>query len=419
MLIIYQLVVRFAAQFLRLIALFNPKIKLFVEGRKVVFHQLQEAITPSDKTIWFHAASLGEFEQGLPIMETIKKKYPSHKIVVSFFSPSGYEVKKSNTIADVTVYLPLDTKRNAHNFIKAVNPDLVFFIKYEFWPNYLNELKQLQIKTFLVSGIFRKNQAFFKWYGGFYRKALEAFSYFFVQNESSKTLIQRLGYQNVMISGDTRFDRVMNILERDNSLDFMDEFYTANSKIIVIGSSWPKDEEMLLNYINTSAENVKFVIAPHNINTEQIKNLKSQLRKKTILFSEKEEMLKQVQQDKIEDFQVFIIDTIGILTKIYSYADIAYVGGGFGNPGVHNILEPATFGIPIVIGPNYSHFAEATALVNLGGCISIKNQNQLKEIIDELLQNEDERLEKGHICRTFVQMNAGATEKISNQISKN
>lgn len=419
MLIIYQLVVRFAAQFLRLIALFNPKIKLFVEGRKVVFHQLQEAITPSDKTIWFHAASLGEFEQGLPIMEAIKKKYPSHKIVVSFFSPSGYEVKKNNTIADVTVYLPLDTKRNAHNFIKAVHPDLVFFIKYEFWPNYLNELKQLQIKTFLVSGIFRKNQAFFKWYGGFYRKALEAFSYFFVQNESSKTLIQRLGYQNVMISGDTRFDRVMNILERDNSLDFMDEFCTANSKIIVIGSSWPKDEEMLLNYINTSAENIKFVIAPHNIKADQINNLKSQLRKKTILFSEKEEMLKQVQQDKVEDFQVFIIDTIGILTKIYSYADIAYVGGGFGNPGVHNILEPATFGIPIIIGPNYSHFAEATALVNLGGCISIKNQNQLKEIIDELLQNEDERLEKGHICRTFVQMNAGATEKISNQISKN
>lgn len=419
MLIIYQLVVRFTAQFLRLIALFNPKIKLFVEGRKVVFHQLQEAITPSDKTIWFHAASLGEFEQGLPIMEAIKKKYPSHKIVVSFFSPSGYEVKKSNTIADVTVYLPLDTKRNAHNFIKAVHPDLVFFIKYEFWPNYLNELQQLQIKTFLVSGIFRKNQAFFKWYGGFYRKALEAFSYFFVQNESSKILIQRLGYQNVMISGDTRFDRVMNILERDNSLDFMDEFCTANSKIIVIGSSWPKDEEMLLNYINTSAENIKFVIAPHNIKADQIKNLKSQIRKKTILFSEKEELLKQVQQDKVEDFQVFIIDTIGILTKIYSYADIAYVGGGFGNPGVHNILEPATFGIPIIIGPNYSHFAEATALVNLGGCISIKNQNQLKEIIDELLQNEDERLEKGHICRTFVQMNAGATEKISNQISKN
>lgn len=419
MFVIYHLLVNFAAQFIKLLALFNPKMKLFVEGRKVVFQQLEKTIKPSDQTIWFHAASLGEFEQGLPIMEALKQTHPSHKIVVSFFSPSGYEVKKNNTIADVTVYLPLDTKKNAQNFIKAVHPDLVFFIKYEFWPNYLNELKRLQIKTFLVSGIFRKNQAFFKWYGRFYRKALEAFSYFFVQNESSKKLIQRLGYQNVMISGDTRFDRVMSILKRDNSLDFMDEFCTANSKTIVIGSSWSKDEELLLNYINTSAENVKFVIAPHNINTEQIKNLKSQLRKKTILFSEKEELPKQVQQDQLADFQVLIIDTIGILTKIYSYADIAYVGGGFGNPGVHNILEPATFSIPVVIGPNYSHFAEATALVNLGGCITVKNEMQLKEIIDELLQNEDERLEKGHICSTFVQMNAGATEKISNQISKN
>lgn len=419
MFVIYHLLVNFAAQFIKLLALFNPKMKLFVEGRKVVFQQLEKTIKPSDQTIWFHAASLGEFEQGLPIMEALKQTHPSHKIVVSFFSPSGYEVKKNNTIADVTVYLPLDTKKNAQNFIKAVHPDLVFFIKYEFWPNYLNELKRLQIKTFLVSGIFRKNQAFFKWYGRFYRKALEAFSYFFVQNESSKKLIQRLGYQNVMISGDTRFDRVMSILKRDNSLDFMDEFCTANSKTIVIGSSWPKDEELLLNYINTSAENVKFVIAPHNINTEQIKNLKSKLRKKTILFSEKEELPKQVQQDQLANFQVLIIDTIGILTKIYSYADIAYVGGGFGNPGVHNILEPATFSIPVVIGPNYSHFAEATALVNLGGCITIKNEMQLKEIIDELLQNEDERLEKGHICSTFVQMNAGATEKISNQISKN
>lgn len=420
MLIIYQLVVRFAAQFLRLIALFNPKIKLFMEGRKVVFHQLQEAITPSDKTIWFHAASLGEYEQGLPIMEAIKKKYPTHKIVLTFFSPSGFEVKKNNTVADVTVYLPLDTISNAKQFLDLVHPEKVFFIKYEFWPNYLNELKKRSISTYLISGIFREKQLFFKWYGGFYRNALQAFDYFFVQNESSKKLIQRLGYDNVMISGDTRFDRVMNILERDNSLDFMDEFCTANSKIIVIGSSWPKDEELLISYINQADATVKFVIAPHNIKTDQIENLKSQLRKKTTLYSEyKNVPLKKIQPVQIENSQVLIIDTIGILTKIYSYADIAYVGGGFGNPGVHNVLEPATFGIPIIIGPNYSHFAEATALVNLGGCISIKNQNQLKDTINELLQNEDERLEKGHICRTFVQINAGATEKISNQISKN
>ena len=412
MLFLYQIIILFVAQLLKLVALLNPKIKLFVEGRKVVFQTLQESITPSEKTIWFHAASLGEYEQGLPIMEAVKKIYPSHKIILTFFSPSGFEVKKNNTVADVTVYLPLDTISNAKQFLDLVHPEKVFFIKYEFWPNYLKELKNQNIKTYLISGIFRENQAFFKWYGGFYRNALQAFDYFFVQNDSSKKLIQRLGFDNVMISGDTRFDRVMNILERDNSLDFMDEFCTTNSKIIVIGSSWPKDEELLISYINQADATVKFVIAPHNIKTDQIITLKSQLRKKTILFSEKD-------SDDVSNYAVFIIDTIGILTKIYSYADIAYVGGGFGNPGVHNVLEPATFGVPIVLGPNYEHFAEAIALVSLGGCISIKDFNSLAATFNLLLQNEDERFEKGHICSTFVQMNTGATEKISNQISKN
>lgn len=412
MLFLYQIIILFVAQLLKLVALLNPKIKLFVEGRKVVFQTLQESITPSEKTIWFHAASLGEYEQGLPIMEAVKKIYPSHKIILTFFSPSGFEVKKNNTVADVTVYLPLDTISNAKQFLDLVHPEKVFFIKYEFWPNYLKELKNQNIKIYLISGIFRENQAFFKWYGGFYRNALQAFDYFFVQNDSSKKLIQRLGFDNVMISGDTRFDRVMNILERDNSLDFMDEFCTTNSKIIVIGSSWPKDEELLISYINQADATVKFVIAPHNIKTDQIITLKSQLRKKTILFSEKD-------SDDVSNYAVFIIDTIGILTKIYSYADIAYVGGGFGNPGVHNVLEPATFGVPIVLGPNYEHFAEATALVGLGGCISIKDFNSLAATFNLLLQNEDERFEKGHICSTFVQMNTGATEKISNQISKN
>jgi 3-deoxy-D-manno-octulosonic-acid transferase len=216
----------------------------------------------------------------------------------------------------------------------------------------------------------------------------------------------------VKISGDTRFDRVLSILEKDNKLDFIDSFTTfgtTKKTTIVIGSSWPKDEEILVNFINQASDNVKFIIAPHNIKHEQIQHLKKSITKSTVLFSEKDEILKQVQNDKISDFQVFIIDTIGILTKIYSYADIAYVGGGFGNPGVHNILEPATFGIPIVIGPNYSHFAEASALVGLEGCITVKNQSELNEAFNLLLQNEDERYEKGHICSTFVQMNKGAT----------
>jgi 3-deoxy-D-manno-octulosonic-acid transferase len=406
---IYNFILLFASQFLELLAFFNPKIKLFVSGRKSVFETLKNNIQEFDKTIWFHAASLGEYEQGLPVIEKVKQKYPNHKIIITFFSPSGYEIRKNNTVGDVTVYLPLDTISNAKQFLKVVHPEMVFFIKYEFWPNYLKELRNQNIKAYLISGVFRKNQAFFKWYGGFYRKALKTFTYFFVQNETSKKLLQSIGFENVKISGDTRFDRVATILEKDNTLDFIEQFKN-NQTTIVIGSSWPKDEELLVNFINQAADNVKFIIAPHNIIAEQITNIKSQITKSSVLFSEKSNI-------DLSSFNVFIIDTIGILTKIYSYADIAYVGGGFGNPGVHNVLEPATFGIPIVMGPNYSHFEEATALVGLGGCISIKGTNSLTETFNLLLQNEEERVEKGHICSTFVQMNKGATSHILSNIS--
>ena len=409
MLFLYNIVVHIAGIFLKLLALFSPKLKLFVAGRKTVIETLNSKINASDKTIWFHAASLGEYEQGLPVIEKVKTTYPNHKIVVSFFSPSGYEVRKNNTVADATVYLLLDTKSNATKFIEAAQPEMVFFIKYEFWPNYLNELKARNIPIYLISGIFREKQAFFKWYGGFYRNALNTFNHFFVQNDSSKKLIQKLGFNNITVSGDTRFDRVVTILDRNNQLDFIEEF-KANKTIIVIGSSWPKDEDLLVNYINNSSSDVKFIIAPHNIKKEQIESLKYSVQKSTVLFSEKE-------NKNLADFQVFIIDTIGILTKIYSYADIAYVGGGFGNPGVHNILEPATFGIPIIIGPNFSHFAEATALVHAEGCITIQNQIELNEAFDLLLNNEDERHEKGHICETFVQMNKGATNTILQYIN--
>lgn len=405
---IYNIIVLLASQCLKIFARFSPKLKLFVTGRKTVFSTLEAKIQSTDKTIWFHAASLGEYEQGLPVMEAIKQHYPNHKIILTFFSPSGYEVRKNNSVADVTVYLPLDTISNAKQFVQLVHPEMVFFIKYEYWPNYLNELKKQNIKTYLISGIVRENHPFFKWYGGFYRKALRTFDFFFVQNEGSKTLLKSIGFTNVKVSGDTRFDRVVSILERDNSLDFMEQFIN-NKTTIVIGSSWPKDEELLIHYINRCSEDVKFIIAPHNIEKNQILNLKTQISKKTILFSEKDTV-------DVSNYAVFVIDTIGILTKIYSYADIAYVGGGFGNPGVHNILEPATFGIPVVVGPNYSHFSEATALVNLEGCLAVQNQTELIEALDLLLQNEDERLEKGHICSTFVQMNKGATQAVMTHI---
>jgi 3-deoxy-D-manno-octulosonic-acid transferase len=406
---LYNLTILFAQFLLKIIALFSPKMKLFVDGRKDVFTILEQKIATKDRTIWFHAASLGEYEQGLPVIEKIKDKYPSHKIVVTFFSPSGYEVRKNNTVADATVYLPLDTPKNAKRFLELVHPELVFFIKYEFWINYLDQLQKQNISTYLISGIFREKQLFFKWYGGFYRKALNTFTHFFVQNENSRRLITSLGKTNVSLSGDTRFDRVVAILEKDSTLDFISEFKN-NKTTIVIGSSWPKDEAILSEYINSCNHDVKFIIAPHNIKPEQIKQLQNSITKKTVLFSEKE-------NKDLSQFEVFIVDTIGILTKIYSYGDIAYVGGGFGNPGVHNLLEPATFGIPIVIGPNYYHFDEAINLVKIGGCISITDSKELESIFSTLIQNTEIRNQKGEICGAFVQKNKGATNHILEKIT--
>lgn len=409
MFFIYNLLAVFSEFILKIIALFNPKIKLFMDGQSNSFGILKAKIKAYDKMIWFHAASLGEYEQGLPLMEKIKSKYPNHLIVLTFFSPSGYEIRKNNGVADVTVYLPLDTKSNVKQFMEIVRPEMAFFIKYEYWPNYLNALKVSETPTYLVSGIFRENQAFFKWYGGFYRKGLDAFEHFFVQNSTSKELALMLGKSNVTVSGDTRFDRVAAILERDNDLDYISEFKN-NTLTIVVGSSWPKDESLLVDFINSATVPLKFIIAPHNIQPDQILELKNSITKKCVLFSENSSA-------SLAEFDVFIIDVVGILTKIYSYADIAYVGGGFGNPGVHNILEPATFGVPIIIGPNFSHFAEATALVNMGGCVSISDKESLYDILEILINNEDIRNEKGHICSTFVEMNKGATAIVMNYIT--
>jgi len=405
---LYDILMIFAAFAVRFAAFFSPKMKLFADGRKQVWTQLSNAISAGDKVIWIHAASLGEYEQGLPVMEKLREKFPSHKLLLTFFSPSGYEVRKNSTAADVIVYLPLDTAANAKKFLALAHPDIVIFIKYEYWPNYLRLLKKGDIPTYLVSGVFRPDQVFFKWYGGFYRRALGAFSHFFVQNDASAKLLAGLGKTQVTISGDTRFDRVATILERDNTLEFAERF--ADGKpLVVVGSSWPKDEQILASYINATEKQVKFVIAPHNIRPDQISTLRDSLKKETVLFSE-------MDGKNLASADVFITDTIGILTKIYSYADIAYVGGGFGNPGVHNILEPATFGVPVICGPNYSHFSEAVALVNLGGCIPVSDEKTLAETLDNLLGDDIQRHEKGHICSTFASMNKGATEKIINML---
>jgi len=384
------------------IALFNPKIKLFVDGRKTVFETLENAILKTDKTIWIHCASLGEFEQGLPIIEQLKKQYQSHKLVVSFFSPSGYEVKKNSLVADVIVYLPLDTKANAKRFLNVVHPDITVFVKYEFWPNYLNELKKRNVKTILVSGIFRKNQAFFKAYGKWMQNSLQTFNHFFVQNETSKKLLNNISFKNVTIAGDTRFDRVSEILKRDNSLDFMETF--KQDKItIVYGSSWSDDEDIYLDNLNNS-EKTKHIIAPHDIKPHKISKLKSLITKPVILFSE-------IDGKNLANYDVLIIDTIGLLTKVYSYADIAYVGGGF-KTGLHNTLEPAVYGIPVVIGPEYQKFQEAVDLVSQKGILSVSDKESYNITIQKLTSSSSHRLTTGEINSHYIKDNVGATTKV-------
>ncbi|MFY9241553.1 MAG: glycosyltransferase N-terminal domain-containing protein [Polaribacter sp.] len=409
---LYNFIVFVATFFLGIIGLFHKKINLFIDGRKETFSKISSL--KNENTIWFHAASLGEFEQAIPIIEKIKKDYNHYKILVTFFSPSGYEVRKNYKLADVVCYLPLDSKSNAKKFVEIVNPKMAIFIKYEFWPNFLNELKRKEIPTILVSGILRKNQVFFKWYGGFMRKSLEAFHHFFVQNQTSKDLLNAINFKNITIAGDTRFDRVSKILEQDNSLYFIDEFKN-NQYLMVAGSTWIEDEELLVNYINKNAsENEKFIIAPHNMNSDAIFELQKSINKKTILYSTVNSSAVE-NSLKLSEYQVFIIDTIGILTKIYAVADVAYVGGGL-KTGLHNILEPATFGIPVVIGNEYSKFKEAVDLVQLNGCISIANQSEFSSIFIKLKENEDFRKSTGKINKKYIQENLGATKLIMNYL---
>lgn len=383
-------------------------MKLFVNGRKNVFEILQQKISSEDKTIWFHCASLGEFEQGVPIMEAMKKLKSDHKIVVSFFSPSGFEIKKNTPLADAVVYLPMDTASNAKKFIDTIHPSLVFFVKYEFWPNYLFELQKKNIPTLLVSGVFREKQVFFKPYGGFMRKALATFEHFFLQDENSEVLLKSIDIKNITVSGDTRFDRVSHQIEIDNTMKFAEEF-KGNSLCIVCGSTWPEDEIVLLDYINSSPENVKFIIAPHKIEAEKIEAFTRKIIKKTVLHSSIDEV-------NISEYSVLIVDCIGLLGKLYSYADIAYVGGAMGKTGLHNILEPATFGVPIVIGKNYDEFPEAIRLRDLAGLFTIKNDIELSAVLKKLVDNEDFRNKTGMISGHYVDKNTGSTNKIINYI---
>ncbi len=405
---LYNFLIYSSSFIIWLVQFFSKKMKLFKDGRKDVFKTLESSLNPDDKTIWFHCASLGEFEQGVPLMEALKVKYPEHKLIVSFFSPSGYEVKKNDPIADVIVYLPLDSSKNAREFIRLTHPSLAVFIKYEFWPNYLFQLKKKEVKTLLVSGLFRENQLFFKPYGGFMRKALHSFDHFFVQDEASIALLKQLNFNNITLSGDTRFDRVSNQLKQDNNLEFISEF-KQDTTCIVCGSTWPEDEQVLLDYINSAPDTVKFIIAPHKIDPQKIETFRNSIQKKVVLFSEKE-------NETLSNYSVLIVDTIGLLTKIYSYADIAYVGGAMGSTGLHNILEPITFGVPIIIGKNFNKFPEAKSLLNLNGLFTVSNASECSEILTRLVIDLDFRNQTGKIAEQFAKSNIGATKKVIDYI---
>ncbi|MDG1761512.1 MAG: glycosyltransferase N-terminal domain-containing protein [Flavobacteriaceae bacterium] len=402
---VYSLLTQFVQSILPVGLLVGGKVEMFVKGRKNTFLQLKKALHSSDKTFWFHVASLGEYEQGIPVIEAIKKKHPNHKIVLTFFSPSGYEVQKNNTLADVTTYLPLDTPKNVQRFLSIVRPEKVFFVKYEFWPNYLKELKERNVPTYLIAGIFRKQQWFFKPSGGWIRKTLSCFTLFFVQNNTSKQLLQSIGFNNVVVSGDSRFDRVLQITQRDNSLDFMEQF-TAQKLCVVAGSTWPEDEALWIKYFEQKpAKNICWVLVPHEIQPKKIKELASKIPLKTVCYSE-------IESNKPIDADVLIVDTIGLLTKIYSYANIAYVGGGMGSSGLHNTLEPAVFGIPVLIGKHFQKFEEASKLVALGGIQSISDYSSFQNILTNLIDNKITRNSQGAINLNFVKKESGSVDKI-------
>ena len=371
-------------------------------------HSLKQGFIKSDKVIWMHVASLGEYEQGLPLLEQLKKEYPRHKFLLTFFSPSGYDVKKDSAPVDVVSYLPLDTFHNAKRFLNAMPIELAIFIKYEIWPNYLYQLKKRAVPTILVSGIFSKRQAYFKWYGGLMRKALGAFTHFFVQENTSKRLLETLGHSNVSIGGDTRFDRVLEILKRDNTLKFMEAF-KQDRTCFVAGSTWPEDEKLLVPFINAQKD-LKVVIAPHDIKNDHIERLQKSIVKKTIRYSE-------LKNKDVGDHQVLVIDTIGLLTKIYSYADIAYVGGGFAT-GLHNTLEPAVFGIPVIIGPQYDDFNEAKAMVKQKGILVVNDLKGLKSEMNALMNDKSHARRTGSLNREYTQNQSGATARVMDFVEK-
>lgn len=404
MLLLYRCGLSIFYILMKLASLWHPKAKLWVNGRQQWAEKLRSQIGPIDSSVWFHFASLGEFEQGRPVVEALKKAEPDTKIIISFFSPSGYEIRKEYPLAFAVCYLPLDTPSNAHAFIELIKPKYAVFTKYEFWFYFFRSLHQKGIPLYLISSIFRKNQVFFSWYGGLYRQMLGFVSYFFVQNEESKALLHHVGITQVAVSGDTRFDRVAEHAKNKKELKEIKAF-CGSSKVLVAGSTWPADDELLTSIIEKHS-NWKFIIAPHEISEANLQGLEKQLAGKTIRYS------KLVNNPSISP-SVLIVDTIGLLSSLYAYGTIAYIGGGFGK-GIHNTLEAAAFGLPVIFGPNYQKFQEAKDLIELKAGFSIQNEAELNECFDSL--EADTKNSAGAKAKAYVDAHTGATAQILEKI---
>ena len=377
----------------------STKTKAFVAGRKALWTQLK-GIPQNKKVVWMHCASLGEYEQGLPVLTALKNNHPEHFYLVTFFSPSGYEVRKNHGIADLVTYLPWDTKADVKRFVALVNPVMALLVKYEFWPNLIRELQRKEVPLYLISGLFRQNQRFFKPWGNSQRKLLREFAHLFVQNEASLKLLQSIGVQQVSVSGDTRFDRVGAAKE---PLAFIDTFVGAR-KCIVAGSTWPEDEALLLEAIRQTPKDWCWLIAPHEMHEAKLNHLMAQLPKGSLRYTQNEEAT-------FDGCPVLVLDTVGMLGRSYPYASLAYVGGGMGTSGLHNILEPAAEGVPIVIGKNYDTFPEAKDLIDLGGVISVATADACSKQLSILQENDALREEKGSTNKNYVRTNQGATAK--------
>lgn len=406
----YDLIMSLYAGLIRLVGWKYEKARLWSEGRRNLAQRMRNEIDPSARIVWVHVASLGEFEQGRPIIEEIRRQHPEYKILLTFFSPSGYEIRKNYAGADYIFYLPIDTRRNVRQFLDIAHPEIVIFVKYEFWLNMLSELRRRQIRTFIVSSIFRRNSVFFRPYGGAWRTALETFEVLFVQNEESKELLADLGFDNVAVTGDTRFDRVAEIARSARKVELIERF-KGDRPVFIAGSSWGPDEELLIPLMNDNPS-LKFIIAPHEMEESRIARLLQETRGGAVRYT---------QCNETTDFghtQLLVLDTVGLLASVYGTATWGYIGGGFG-VGIHNTLEAATFGLPIAFGPNYKKFKEACDLISLGAARSIQNYEELAAWFAPLRDDAAHLAEASRTARDYTQRHQGATRQIISTIFPN